>query len=78
SNTARHAHADTADVALTLRHRQLTLTVTDNGVGIPEHTNRRSGLHNLAQRAEELGGSLTINTPKDGGTRLTWSAPLPA
>ncbi|MFE6692345.1 sensor histidine kinase, partial [Streptomyces sp. NPDC057743] len=32
SNTARHAHADTADVALTLRHRQLTLTVTDNGV----------------------------------------------
>ncbi|MFB7629387.1 GAF domain-containing sensor histidine kinase [Streptomyces sp. NPDC056149] len=77
SNVARHAHASAADVALVLRDRRLTLTVTDNGVGIPEHNNRRSGLRNLAQRAEELGGTMAVDTPEDGGTRLVWSAPVP-
>ncbi|RXS67291.1 hypothetical protein EST54_12700 [Streptomyces sioyaensis] len=38
---------------------------------------RRSGLSNLAKRAEGLGGTMTVEAPPDGGTRLVWRVPLP-
>ncbi|WP_327229026.1 GAF domain-containing protein [Streptomyces platensis] len=75
-NTARHAHASAADVSLVVRDRWLTLTVEDNGVGIPED-GRRSGLNNLAKRAESLGGELAIEAPMAGGARVVWRVPLP-
>jgi signal transduction histidine kinase len=75
SNVARHAHGRSADVALVVGSGVLTLTVTDDGVGLPEG-GRRSGLVNLAQRAEKLGGSLTARTRATGGTRLEWRVPL--
>nr|WP_282504678.1 GAF domain-containing protein [Streptomyces rhizoryzae] len=77
SNIARHARAGAADVSLALHDRRLTLTVTDDGVGIRGAGGRRSGLRNLARRAEDAGGELTVEAPPDGGTRLIWSAPLP-
>ncbi len=76
SNTAQHAHAGAADVSLVVRDRRLTLTVQDNGVGIPR-AGRRSGLRNLAGRAESMGGKMSVDAPADGGTRLVWWVPLP-
>ncbi|MCL8017389.1 GAF domain-containing sensor histidine kinase [Streptomyces sp. AS02] len=76
TNVARHAHADRADVALTADSRQVRLTVTDNGVGIPAD-GRRSGLRNMAERARQLGGELELSGPADGGTTLVWWAPVP-
>lgn len=52
------------------------LTVSDNGTGIPAQ-GRRSGLLNLDERAQSLGGSFTHETPDEGGTKLVWRAPLP-
>ncbi|MFJ9615178.1 GAF domain-containing sensor histidine kinase [Streptomyces noursei] len=77
SNIARHARATAADVSLAARAGRLTLAVQDNGVGIAEH-GRRSGLLNLARRAESAGGEMTVEAAPEGGTRLVWSAPLPA
>ncbi|GAA1965423.1 GAF domain-containing protein [Kitasatospora viridis] len=52
------------------------LTVTDDGVGIPE-TGRRSGLANLRRRAENLGGAAWHEPgPARRGTRVRWSARL--
>ncbi|MEU9123612.1 GAF domain-containing sensor histidine kinase [Streptomyces sp. NPDC048506] len=76
SNVARHARASAVDVSLVVRERRITLTVADNGVGIPEH-GRRSGLLNLAKRAESAGGGMTVEPGLHGGTRLVWWAPLP-
>lgn len=76
SNTARHAHATAADIRLAVRSGEVTVTVTDNGVGIPAD-GRRSGLSNLAERAQRLGGELLLETPPRGGTRLVWRVPLP-
>ncbi|MEU5541498.1 GAF domain-containing protein [Streptomyces sioyaensis] len=76
SNIARHAHATTADISLVVRGGSLTLTVEDDGVGMPRY-GRRSGLSNLAKRAESLGGTMTVEAPPEGGTRLVWRAPLP-
>lgn len=74
TNIARHAHAGRADVVLTADSRQVRLTVTDNGTGISPD-GRRSGLRNMAERAEQLGGELELSTPADGGTTLAWWVP---
>ncbi|MCF6524863.1 GAF domain-containing protein [Streptomyces sp. JJ36] len=76
SNVARHARATAVEVALAVGEGRVTLTVRDNGVGIPEG-GRRSGLANLAERAEKRSGSCTTEAGAEGGTRLVWSVPLP-
>ncbi|MGW5735951.1 MULTISPECIES: GAF domain-containing protein [Streptomyces] len=38
---------------------------------------RRSGLRNIGERAEKLGGALTLGGGPAGGTLLTWRVPLP-
>ncbi|MDX3214106.1 GAF domain-containing protein [Streptomyces sp. ME02-6991-2B] len=75
SNVARHAHAGSAEVALVVGSGSLTLTVTDDGVGLSEG-GRRSGLANLAQRAEKLGGTFTAQARASSGTYLEWRVPV--
>jgi PAS domain S-box-containing protein len=74
ANIARHAHACSARVEVTAGNG-LEVTVTDDGVGIGE-LRRESGVRNLRQRAEELGGSLTLAPGSPSGTVLTWRIPL--
>ncbi|MEU3018798.1 MULTISPECIES: GAF domain-containing protein [unclassified Nocardiopsis] len=83
TNVARHARATEVHVSVTVEERSatgrptaLTLTVTDNGVGLPEG-GRRSGLRNLEQRAQALGGGFSAGRGEDGGTVLVWRVPVP-
>ncbi|MFE5718285.1 sensor histidine kinase [Streptomyces erythrochromogenes] len=77
ANVARHARATRAEASVVAEDGVLTVTVTDNGVGVPEG-GRRSGLRNLAERAERLGGRMEVTARETGeaGTRLEWSVPL--
>ncbi|MCX4781543.1 sensor histidine kinase [Streptomyces sp. NBC_01264] len=77
SNVARHARARRAEVSVAAADGVLTVTVTDDGVGLPEG-GRRSGLRNLAERAEALGGRLTVSArgAEGDGTRLEWTVPI--
>jgi signal transduction histidine kinase len=75
SNTARHAKADRADVSVVVDDDSVTLTVTDDGVGLPAE-GRRSGLANLDARASALGGTFTAHHAPEGGTELSWHVPL--
>ncbi|MEU5321122.1 GAF domain-containing sensor histidine kinase [Streptomyces sp. NPDC021056] len=75
TNIARHARADRAEVVLETDGREVRLTVTDNGVGIPPD-GRRSGLRNMAERAQQLGGELKLGASAGGGTRLVWRVPV--
>ncbi|EST19018.1 GAF domain-containing sensor histidine kinase [Streptomyces roseochromogenus] len=77
TNIARHAQADRAQVVLTTDGREVRLKVSDSGVGIPS-VGRRSGLLNMAERAETLGGRLEVTRPAGGGAALDWWVPLPA
>jgi signal transduction histidine kinase len=75
SNTARHARADRADVSVVVDDESVTLTVTDDGVGLSAD-GRRSGLANLEARASALGGTFTAQHPAEGGTELSWRVPV--
>ncbi|WP_059006465.1 sensor histidine kinase [Streptomyces specialis] len=75
SNVARHARAGAASVSVTVGDGVFALAVVDDGTGVPEG-GRRSGLRNLAERAQGLGGSLTTGPGPSGGTRLEWRVPL--
>jgi len=76
SNAARHAGASRVEVSVEAGP-ELTLSVRDNGTGIGEVT-RRSGLANLAERAERHGGFLRVGRADGGGTELRWQVPLTA
>ncbi|MFF4261144.1 GAF domain-containing protein [Streptomyces virginiae] len=77
TNVARHAEATQAEVSIAAGAGNLTITVTDDGVGLSE-SGRRSGLRNLAERAARLSGRMHIAARDDGarGTRLEWQVPL--
>ena len=75
SNAARHGKATSAEVKIGAGS-ELSLLVRDNGSGITD-TFRRSGLANLAQRAEHYGGTLKVGPAEGGGTELHWRVPLP-
>ena len=78
SNAARHANASHVEVSVET-DGDLVLRVTDNGKGIGPGT-RRSGLANMSDRAQQLGGTLTVgpaDTATRTGTLLEWRVPLP-
>ncbi|KND41660.1 MULTISPECIES: sensor histidine kinase [Streptomyces] len=75
TNVGRHAHADRTEVVLSTDGREVRLSVVDNGVGLPAE-GRRSGLRNMAERAEQLGGRLELGETDGGGTTLVWRVPL--
>jgi signal transduction histidine kinase len=75
SNAARHAGASQVDVYLSAGH-DLWLRVVDDGRGFAATTERRSGLANLARRAEQLGGSLLVDSRPGEGTTVEWRVPF--
>ncbi|MFD7589314.1 GAF domain-containing sensor histidine kinase [Kitasatospora sp. NPDC059811] len=74
SNAARHSRAGAVEISVDA-DQELTIVVTDDGVGLPEN-GRRSGLTNLADRATSLGGTFTARSRPEGGTGLVWRVPL--
>ncbi|QNS02717.1 sensor histidine kinase [Streptomyces xanthii] len=76
TNVARHAQSRQAEVSVVAEAGVLTVAVSDEGVGIPPGV-VRSGLRNLAERAERLGGELSVTARgEQGGTLLEWRVPL--
>lgn len=77
TNTVRHSGTTALTVEITAAD-DLVLLIEDDGRGIPDDITA-SGLINLARRAEQANGHLTIEPAGDTeppGTRLRWTAPL--
>ncbi|MGK3201101.1 GAF domain-containing sensor histidine kinase [Amycolatopsis sp. MEPSY49] len=74
SNVLRHARAGEVAITVSLDD-DLVVEVSDTGIGMPAAV-ARSGLRNLEQRAAEAGGSLRLDRPPGGGTRLLWTVPV--
>jgi signal transduction histidine kinase len=75
TNVVRHAAASRVTVTLGYAD-SVTVAVTDDGIGLPEVT-VRSGLANLADRAERRGGKLATSAGRSG-TQVRWSVPAPS
>jgi signal transduction histidine kinase len=75
SNAIRHSGAGHLTVRI-CADDQLVIEVIDDGCGIPQHNQRRSGLANMERRAAQVGGDCSITAAPGGGTRLYWTAPL--
>jgi signal transduction histidine kinase len=73
-NINTHSRADAVTLTLASTTPGLTLTITDNGVGLPDlapaQHRRRGGLALLSDRVNMLGGTLDIHAPATGGTVL--------
>jgi signal transduction histidine kinase len=76
ANVARHAQADQAEVELSVGD-DLHLRVLDDGIGTRDTgPTGGKGLRNMADRAENLGGSFELLVRSGGGTELSWRVPL--
>ncbi|MFF7250178.1 sensor histidine kinase [Embleya sp. NPDC008237] len=76
ANAARHGHTNRVEVHVESDEHQVRLRVRDDGVGPPATPTRHSGLGNMRERAESLGGTCTFGPAPDGGAILEWRAPL--
>jgi signal transduction histidine kinase len=75
TNTAKHAAAARATVAVTASEDRLRVEIADDGVGGADPA-RGSGLRGLADRVETLGGTLRVESAAGRGTRLAADIPL--
>ncbi len=84
TNVRKHARADHVDVQLSLAEGWLELRVSDNGIGFPatsSQTDDRTsgfGLTSMRERAESIGGQLSVMTGPDRGAAIIVTAPVPA
>ena len=72
TNVVRHVAARHCDLQLTLDEPEglLSLSIQDDGSGLPPLRGVGVGLVSMRERAEELGGTWTIEPVESGGTRV--------
>ncbi len=75
-NVAKHADATHCSICLILENSALTLTISDDGVGVPADRTAGIGLVSMRERAAELGGRLGIMGRAGGGTEVVARIPL--
>lgn len=79
NNVLKHAAASQITVRLHQTETTATLEVVDDGVGFePEaaHQTGGLGLSGMAERTEELGGTLEIDSAPGAGTKVTVKVPV--
>jgi signal transduction histidine kinase len=74
TNIVKHSHASHAEVTTTVENGVLQVDVRDDGIGGAAGDGH--GLVGIADRVSALGGELTIDSPANGGTRLSARLPL--
>jgi signal transduction histidine kinase len=69
-NAIQHAQPHRVDITLSERDARVTLTIEDDGIGLPENVRQSAGLglRIMAHRAEEIGGGFSAEPGPTGGT----------
>ena len=72
-NAVKHANAHKIEIELARRNRELTLTVIDDGAGLPEKLPQPPGLglRLMAHAAALIGGKFSVERNKSRGTVVT-------
>jgi signal transduction histidine kinase len=79
TNIQRHAMAGNAWLQLSANGQKITLVMEDDGKGMDERSENRtgSGLLGLRERAAQLGGELRLSERPGGGVQLIFTVPMP-
>jgi signal transduction histidine kinase len=75
TNAAKHAHASVVNIDVEAHRGVLTVSVRDDGAGGADPT-AGSGLLGLKDRAEAIGGRISLRSPRGRGTSLELELPL--
>jgi signal transduction histidine kinase len=77
SNAIRHGAAKHIVIRLEVENGEIALTVTDDGIGLPQNRENKKGigLHIMAYRASMIGASFKIERQPGRGTRVTCQLP---
>jgi two-component system nitrate/nitrite sensor histidine kinase NarX len=80
ANVAKHSHARMAQVHIEPAHDRLVIVIEDDGAGLlptaaAGNGAAHFGLEIMRERAQRLGGSLSIHAADGGGTRVQLSIP---
>jgi len=79
NNAIKHGRAQTIRIALTAALGHFSLTVDDDGVGLPEPVPTTGmGLHIMSHRAKMIGGTLSVEGRPTVGTRVACSFQAPS
>ena len=76
TNVVRHAAARHGRVRLSLEETLLSVEIRDDGRGLETERGTGVGLSSMRERAEELGGTCSIEALPDGGTIVLARLPL--
>ena len=80
TNALRHASADRVTLALDFGEDRLQMSISDDGIGLPnDYASRGHGFRNMQVDAERMGGSLEVSPGESGsGTTVTCEVPYNA
>ena len=78
TNAFRHADAGKVTISLSFEDDGLRMSVSDDGIGLPEdYADRGHGFRNMRADAERMGGRLEVTRGESGvGTTVTCAIPL--
>jgi signal transduction histidine kinase len=80
NNVVKHSNASRSYVTLTFETESLQVSTVDNGIGFDLSAPRplpTLGMSSMRERADAVGGRLTIESALGRGTRLTAHLPIP-
>ena len=76
ANVARHSHANKVEVAMDYGVETVCLSISDNGCGFnPRQKPNGIGLRSIKERAESIGGQVTIESTIGKGTCVNVTIP---
>jgi signal transduction histidine kinase len=75
ANIVRHARASEVMIQAKQVEDRLHLLIFDNGIGFSERLESGFGIRNMQERANILGGKLTIQSDRDKGTLVSLDIP---
>jgi signal transduction histidine kinase len=75
ANAVKHSQASRIELSLGTHNGSLLLSIRDDGIG-GANSAHGSGLVGLEDRVEALGGTITVDSPRCGGTSLAVVLPL--
>jgi PAS domain S-box-containing protein len=77
-NAVKHSGAKSVSIHLTSSLDRLQLSIADNGMGfdVDGLSRKGLGLASMTERLDAVGGTLTIHSARNAGTRLVVTVPL--